>query len=87
MIYPLFYFVEGIVHRKIKVIVYYLSFHSKHFYDSFFSVEHTRRVFEFFCPYNASQWVPVVFGYQCSLKYVVLQRKESQMGLKWHEGE
>ncbi len=42
----------------------------------------------FCCPYNDSLWEPKQFGYQHSLKYVLMcYPEQSQTGLEWHEGE
>lgn len=42
----------------------------------------------FFCPYNESQWTPMVFGSQISSQFLFMfHRRKSQTGLEPHKGE
>ncbi len=41
-----------------------------------------------FCPYNESQWTPMVFGSQISSKFLLMFHKiKCQTGLEPHKGE
>jgi len=41
----------------------------------------------FFCSYNESLWLPKLFSYQLSSKYLIFcSTEERHTGLEWHEG-